>query len=267
MWPCQHIRIGHTRHWHVRERFSATIASGCNTHQARIEFVLHVTAQDTVLDQHVVLAGRALVVYGQRSTTIRHRSIIHDRAFFRRHAFTHAPRERRRALAIKVALKSVTDRLVQQDAGPAGPKNHGHGAGRCCNRLHLHGCLTNGFARVVHRLVAGQKVVEIGTRSAAGISLLATTVLHENDADVQTNKRSDIGRQSAVRRRDQHEVVTTRQADDDLLNTLVETARCLLEFGKHGRLLLIGDARRGIGNRVQRRRFNPLPGLQRFRLS
>ena len=63
--------------------------------------------------------GVALVVDVERSAAIRQRAVVDHRDAARRDALADAAGERARALAVEVALKSMADRFVQQDAGPA----------------------------------------------------------------------------------------------------------------------------------------------------
>ena len=76
----QHIGVGHARHWHVGERFTAAVTGRRNTHKACVELVLHVPAQHAIFDQDVVLPRYAFIVDGQRAAAVRQRAIIDDRA-------------------------------------------------------------------------------------------------------------------------------------------------------------------------------------------
>ena len=51
MGTCEHVGIGHPRHGEVLIGFAAAVPGGANAHQSRIELILHVTFEDTVLDQ------------------------------------------------------------------------------------------------------------------------------------------------------------------------------------------------------------------------
>ncbi len=59
-----------------------------------------------------------------------HRAIVHDRAQLGGHLLSKTPGKSRRALAVEIALQPVTDRFVQQHAGPARSEHDGHLAGR-----------------------------------------------------------------------------------------------------------------------------------------
>ena len=72
----QHEGVRHARHRQVRVALAAPVARGLHAHQARVEPVLQVAAQDAVLDQHVALGGRALVVDVERAAPARQRAVV-----------------------------------------------------------------------------------------------------------------------------------------------------------------------------------------------
>ena len=106
------------------------LAGRLDAGEPRVQLVLHVAAQDAVLDQHVVAARRALVVDRQRAAAIRQRAVVHDRAQGGRDALADADAERGGALAVEIAFEPVPHRLVQQHAGPSRAQHHGHRARR-----------------------------------------------------------------------------------------------------------------------------------------
>ena len=55
------------------------------------------------------------------------------------------PEKTEDALAVEVALEAVADRLVQQDAGPAGAEHHVHLAGRAVDGVQIDQGLTQGL--------------------------------------------------------------------------------------------------------------------------
>ena len=65
-----HEGVGHPRHRRVGIAFAAPVAGGGDAHQPRVEPVLHVALEDAVLDQHVLLGRRALVVDRQRAAAV-----------------------------------------------------------------------------------------------------------------------------------------------------------------------------------------------------
>src|SRR5690606_3247708 len=82
------------------------------------------------LDQYITLGGIALVIDMQGATAAFERTVIHNGDARGGYPLPDTAREYARALAIEVALEAVTDRLVQQDAGPAGTQHDRHFAGR-----------------------------------------------------------------------------------------------------------------------------------------
>src|SRR5690606_16129756 len=62
-----HEGVGHPRHRGVRETLAAAIAGRRNAHQSRVEPVLHISFEDTVLDEDIFLRWRALIVDAERA--------------------------------------------------------------------------------------------------------------------------------------------------------------------------------------------------------
>src|SRR6056297_3342156 len=59
----QHIRVGHAWHGRVRVAFSPAVAGRLDAHQAGVLAVLHIVDKDSVLDQYILSAWRAFIVY------------------------------------------------------------------------------------------------------------------------------------------------------------------------------------------------------------
>src|SRR5690606_5165626 len=59
-----HVGVGHARHRLVGIALAPSVAGGRDAHQARVLPILHVADQSAVLDQHVAVGRRALVVDG-----------------------------------------------------------------------------------------------------------------------------------------------------------------------------------------------------------
>src|SRR5439155_26807523 len=94
----------------------------------------------------------------------------------RRDALTDAARKSACFLAIEVALQSVTDRLVQEDARPSIPENDDHRTCRRCACTQIDERLIDRLSRVFIEY----RVVEIGVAETAASSreaLLAPPVL------------------------------------------------------------------------------------------
>ena len=226
------------------------IARGGHAHEARVERVLQVAAQDAVLDQHIALAHVALVVDVERAAPRRDGAVVEHGDARRRHALADAPAEGARALAVEVALEPVAHGLVQQDAGPAGAEHHAHLARGGRARVQVH-------ERAVHGLVdvfGDQGVVENcepEAPAAAGRAHFAPALLLGDHRDRQPHQRAHVGRERAVGARHQHHVVLARQARHDLYDARVLGACALLYFfeqGHLGRAVQRGD---GVGGGVE----------------
>jgi hypothetical protein len=104
----------------VREGLAPAVAGRRHAHQAGVQPVLHVAAQDAVLDQHGAAGGvpsSSTVSEPRRSGRVPSSTTVTPGG----HPLADAAGEGRGALAVEVALQAVADGLVQQDAGPAGP--------------------------------------------------------------------------------------------------------------------------------------------------
>src|SRR6476619_1665203 len=99
----------------MRERFAAAVTRLSGLHQAGVQAVLHVAAQDAVLDQHRALRRIAFVVEIERAATLAERAVVDNRHPRRGDALADPPGECARSLPVEVALETVSDRLVQQN--------------------------------------------------------------------------------------------------------------------------------------------------------
>ena len=126
----EHEGVGHPRHRRVGEALAAAVAGRLDAHQPGVQPVLDIALEDAVLDQHVALGRRALVVDGERAAAVADRAVVDHGDAGRRDPLADPAGESRRALAVEIALEAVADRLVQQHAGPAGAEHHRHLARR-----------------------------------------------------------------------------------------------------------------------------------------
>ena len=109
---------------------AAAVAGRLHAHQAGVLPVLHVADEDAVLDQRRDAGGRALVVDGERAAAERDRAVVDHGDAGGGDALAHQAGEGALLLAVEVALEAVADRLVEEDARPAGAEHHVEGAGR-----------------------------------------------------------------------------------------------------------------------------------------
>ena len=66
----QHDGVGHARHRRMGVALAPAVAGRLHAHQAGVLAVLHQADQAAVLDQHVALGRRALVVDGERAAAV-----------------------------------------------------------------------------------------------------------------------------------------------------------------------------------------------------
>jgi len=144
-------------------------------------------------------------------------------------ALADAAGEGRGLLAIEISLETMTDGLVQQDAGPAGSEHDGHGAGRSRYCLEIHECLAHGLTHEAERPVAGKQLIEAEASAAAAIALLAPAMLFHDHRNVATNERPHIRGQCPVACRDQYDLVDADDACHHLLDARIDTARLGIE--------------------------------------
>ena len=239
----QHVGVGHARHRHVGVAFAAAVAGRLDLHEARVHRVLDVALQDAVFDQHVALAGVALVVDVERTTAIGDRAVVQHRHALGRHALADAARKRARALAVEVAFQAVANGFVQQDAGPARAEHDRHFAGRCRARLEIRQCGLDGLVDVFRDVL----VVEVGEAEAPAAAAgadLAPAVLFGDHRDRQAHQRPHVGRQRAVGARDQHHVVFAREAGHHLGDARIARPGELLDLAEQFDLWLCCRASR-----------------------
>ena len=90
----------------------------------RAEEVPHVVGEDTLVDQHVALRRRALVVDGERAPLARVRAVVDQRDERRRDLLADSIREHRPVLLHEVGLEPVPASLVEQHAARAALQHH-----------------------------------------------------------------------------------------------------------------------------------------------
>src|SRR5262249_3650423 len=114
----------------MRITLTAAIAGRGHTHQASIQAVLQIAAQNAVFDQHRTPRRRSLVIHIERTAPAWNRPVIDDRAQLRRYLLPNATAECRDSFAVKITLHPMPNGLREQDARPAGPEDNIHGPRR-----------------------------------------------------------------------------------------------------------------------------------------
>ena len=125
---------------------AASAAGVWRAHQAGAKLVGEIALEDAVLDQHVLLRRRALIVHIERAAPVGHGAVVDHRHFGRRDLLADQAGEGRGLLAVEVGFQPMTDGLVQQNAGPAGAEHDLHLACRSIDRAELQNRGAGGFA-------------------------------------------------------------------------------------------------------------------------
>src|SRR5262245_26861220 len=104
----------------MRITLTAAIAGRGHTHQASIQAVLQVAAQDAVFDQHRTPCGYPFVIHIERTAPAWHGPVIDDRAQLRGHLLPDTTTECRNPLTVKITLQPVSNGFMEQDTRPTG---------------------------------------------------------------------------------------------------------------------------------------------------
>ena len=249
--PGEHERVGHPRHRRVGVRLAPTVARGRLAHQARVEPILHVAAQDAVLDQDVPAGRRAFVVDVEGAAPIRDRAVIDHRDQLGGDLLSQAAGECRDALAVEIAFEPVADSLVQQDARPAGSEHDGHRPRRRVDRRELQRGLTRGLGGEALPPVRLEVEVERHATAAAEAADLAPAAVLGDRRDVEPGQRPYVADGPARRRRDQHDDFFAGERDDHLPHARIGGATRGVDPAQQVELAReLGDDRR-LGQRVE----------------
>ena len=157
---CGHVGVGHARHRLVRIGFAPAVAGRRHAHQPRVLAVLHVADELAVLDQHVAVGRRALVVDGERAAPLGDGAVIDHGDALGGDLLAHQPGEGRGLLAVEIAFQPVADRLVQHDARPAAGQHDVERAGRRRDRLEIDQRLAQRFLGAELPAVLGEELAE-----------------------------------------------------------------------------------------------------------
>ena len=110
----------------MRIAFPPPVARGFDIHKPGVLTVLHVAHEHTVFDQNILARWRAFVVNGDRPAPVGDGAVVQNCHTLGRHLLAHQTRESRASLAVKIPLKPMAHRLVQQNTGPARAKHDVH---------------------------------------------------------------------------------------------------------------------------------------------
>src|ERR1700761_4115418 len=116
----------------------------------------------------------------------------------------------------------MPDGLVKQDAGPTWPQHNRHRARRRRNGLEIDQRLADRLAAELQRAITRNQLRQGETAARAGIALLAPAILLNEHRYVETHERSDVRRQLALTRGDQHHFVYGRDTRGHVNNTRIQ---------------------------------------------
>ena len=114
--------------------------------QPRVQLVLQVAARMPFSISTVALRRRALVVHVERAAPAGQGAVVdHGAQLGLATRWPMRPANAEVPLRLKSAFEAVADRLVQQDAGPAGAEHDVHRAGRAGHRVEVDEREAHGF--------------------------------------------------------------------------------------------------------------------------
>ena len=113
----------------MRIGLTPPIAGTGDAHQTRILAVLHIADQLAVFDQHVLGRGCPFIINRDGAAPVGDRAVIQHRYTLGGDLLAHQPCKGRGSFTVEIALQPMANRLMQQNAGPAGAEDHVHHAG------------------------------------------------------------------------------------------------------------------------------------------
>jgi hypothetical protein len=228
----------------VRERFAAAIARRLDTHQPRIEAVLHVALEDAILDQHVALRRMAFVVDVERAAPAVDRPVVDHRDAGRGDALADAARKGTRSLAVEVASSPCPIASCSRMPGHPCPSTTVIVPAWRVACVEIEQRLANRLrhVRLEHRV---GEVAVVAAPSAAGVTLLpAAAVLHDH-RQRDPHERPNVGSDDAVASRNEHRLVFAGERSHHLAHARVALARHLLEAFEQRDLGFFGNEATG----------------------
>jgi hypothetical protein len=192
------------------------------------------------------LRGRALVIDGERAAPVGDGAVIDHGHALGRDALAEQSGEGGGLLPIEVPLEAVADRLVEEDAGPAGAEHHRHLAGRRGHRGEVDQRLAQRL--VDARLPVGridEPLVGKPAARAMAAGLLAAAVANHH-GDVEPDQRPDVADANAVRAEDLHRLPFAGDRGHDLAHARVLAPRIGVDLRQERDFAL----ETGVGERV-----------------
>ena len=208
----------------MRITLAAAIAGRGHTHQASIQAVLQVAAQDAVFNQHRTPGGRPLVIHIERATPAWNCPVIDHRAQLRGHLLPNATAKCRDPLAIKIAFQSVSNGFMEQDARPTGTKDNVHSTCRRLDSIEIQNRPARGLARILKILVMFEKHLVFHASATASTATLAVVPVLGNAQDVEAHQGLHITDHQPFRGGNEHQLVGTAERGLHLGNASVISA-------------------------------------------
>jgi len=230
---------------------TASVAGDRHAHQARIVAVLQIAAEHSILDEHIALGGIALIVHMQRAAPVRQRAVVNHRHPRRGHSLPQTASEDGGALAIKVPLQAMSNRLMQQHPRPARTQDHRHHAGGRRSRLKVNQGLPNGLLGMPLDAI-GSETQQAGASSTAARALLPASILLDNHGHREPDQRPHIRGQPAVGAKHEHHILLASERGHDLRDPGVLPAGNALDLHQQIDLLLGGENAQGIVSAIER---------------
>ncbi len=182
---------------------------------------------------------------------------------FGSHLLADAPGKGGGALAVEVPLQTVTHRLVQQHAGPAGTEHHRHGAGRGVDGLQVDQGLAHRFTHIAKRPalepVQLEEMVVTEAATATGAAAFTAIPLLGDDGHREAHQRTHVGGQGAIGGGHQDLFIDPADGGHHLIDGGIQTSGELVHLLQQGNFLLLVEGLQGIQRRVEQVCFGASP--------
>ena len=198
----EHECVRHPGHGSVLVRLPAPVAGRLSAHEPRVLPILHVIDENSVFDQNVGATRRAFVVDGDRSASIRDRSVVQNRHARRCDPFAQQSGKCRSLLAIEISFKAVADSLVKQNPGPSRAESYIHHARGRFFRIEIDESDSKRLARRGLPSILGNDSGELESAAFRVRSGFAASVLFDDDRDPNLRHRARVRNGNAVRSKD-----------------------------------------------------------------
>ena len=146
----------------------------------------------------------------------------------------------------------MTDRLVQEHAGPAGTEHHSHRARGCGHGFEIHQRLTHRLARERVRAAVREQLAITVASAAASRPLLPAAVAFGDHLHIQTHQWAHVGRERAICSGDQHRIQHRRKTHHHLIDPRIEGTAEFVHFAQKCNFFVVRQRLDRIQRRIQR---------------